>query len=132
MRSARNRSDISATGGSYEAHFRHRVIAINLYGYGKTEPWRDGPLQTLADQAYLLKSLIQNSSGPMSLVGHSFGGSVAMKAAALFKNSIQRLVLIEPNPFYLLEQHTRHDGFREACTLRDAINLHYSQGDGQD
>ena len=38
------------------------------------------------------------------LVGHSFGGSVAMKVAARLQGRVTKLVLLEPNPVYLLAQ----------------------------
>jgi pimeloyl-ACP methyl ester carboxylesterase len=100
---------------------RYRLIAVNLYGYGGTEPW-DGPAdQTLSDQAMLLAGIMSEAEQPVSVVGHSFGGSVAMKAAALFPDRVDRLVLIEPNPFYLLRSAGRDDAFGEAMTLRDCI-----------
>ena len=77
--------------------------------------------QTLQDQAELLHAILPDQERNFSIVGHSFGGSVAMKAAALFGNCVQRLVLIEPNPFYLLEQDDRPDAFAEAKGLRDCI-----------
>lgn len=102
------------------AHKLH-FIAINLFGYGATKPWTGRKLQTLEDQARLLAPFVPNDGSKFSIVGHSFGGSVAMKAAAMFKDQIDRLVLIEPNPFYLLQQHGRDEAFQDALALRDTI-----------
>jgi pimeloyl-ACP methyl ester carboxylesterase len=55
------------------------------------------------------------------LVGHSFGGSVAMKVAARLTGRVARLVLLETNPFYLLAQARRIDAFAEAVELRNYI-----------
>lgn len=100
---------------------RYRLIAVNLYGYGATNPW-DGPAdQTLDDQARLLAGIMAEADQPLSIVGHSFGGSVSMKLAALFPDCVDRLVLIEPNPFYLLRLAGRDDAFHEAMTLRNCI-----------
>ena len=55
------------------------------------------------------------------LVGHSFGGSVAMKAAALMRGRVTKLVLLETNPFYLLQQAGHMEAFAEAKALRDCI-----------
>lgn len=100
---------------------RFHLVAINLFGYGKTRAWHDREPQTLKDQARLVEAHLPADGSKVSIVGHSFGGSVAMKAAALYKDRTHRLVLIEPNPFYLLEQHGRHAAFQEAVRLRDAI-----------
>lgn len=45
----------------------------------------------------------------MHLVGHSFGGSVALKAAELLGNGVARMILLEPNPSHLLLQAGRTD-----------------------
>jgi len=100
---------------------RFHVVALNLYGYGATAPWQDGRAQTLEDQARLVEPFLPDTGAAVSIIGHSFGGSVAMKAAALFKDQVDRLVLIEPNPFYLLQQHGRNAAFQDAANLRDTI-----------
>lgn len=107
----------------------YHVIAINLFGYGKTRVWEDnGGSQRLEDQARLIVPFLPAAGEQFSIVGHSFGGSVAMKAAALFKDQVKRLVLIEPNPFYLLENHGRTAAYQEAVTLRDLIKTHGKAG----
>lgn len=100
---------------------RFHCIAINLFGYGATEPWSNGETQTLEDQARLLEPFLADDGEMVGIVGHSFGGSVAMKAASIFKDKVDRLVLIEPNPFYLLKQHGRVEAYEEATRLRDTI-----------
>lgn len=105
------------------------VIAVNLFGYGKTRPWdENGNLQRLEDQAKLIEPFVPTDGKQMSLVGHSFGGSVAMKAASLFKDCVKRLVLIEPNPFYLLNTYGRMAAYEEAVALRDSIKKHGKAG----
>src|SRR5450759_958606 len=93
---------------------RFRVIAINLFGYGQTTPWLDARLQTLSDQAGLVLTLCEQTQSPIHIVGHSFGGSVALKAATMLGPRVGRLVLLEPNPFYLLKQHGRTDDYEES------------------
>ena len=107
---------------------KFHVIAVNLFGYGKTEKWRGERTQTLEDQAMLLKSFLPTDDNQLSIVGHSFGGSVAMKAAALFQDRVNRLVLIEPNPFYLLNQHGLTDAYQEAVSLRSCITENGHKG----
>lgn len=104
------------------------VIAINLFGYGETPRWEVDGAQRLTDQARLIEPFLPNETGKMSIVGHSFGGSVAMMAAAMFKKKVRRLVLIEPNPFYLLEKSGRSEAYQEAVILRDSIKSHGKSG----
>src|SRR5271169_6982576 len=94
------------------------VRAVNLYGYGKTPPWSNDAPQSLDDQARLVETALPTNADTFCLVGHSFGGSVAMKLAARLVGRVTRLVLLETNPFYLLAQSGRVDAFAEAMELR--------------
>jgi pimeloyl-ACP methyl ester carboxylesterase len=62
-------------------------------------------------------------------VGHSFGASVALKAAMLLGSQVGTLVLLEPNPFYLLKQGGRTKAFLESRALRDHVKCFGSLGD---
>jgi pimeloyl-ACP methyl ester carboxylesterase len=101
--------------------YRFHVRAVNLFGYGKTPPWPSDEMQTLNDQAGLVEAAIPPDVREIYLVGHSFGGSVAMKVAARLGGSVAKLVLLETNPFYLLAQAGRMDAFAEAMELRNCI-----------
>jgi pimeloyl-ACP methyl ester carboxylesterase len=100
---------------------RFRVRAVNLFGYGKTPPWPAEATQSLDDQARLVEAALPAHTGEIYLVGHSFGGSVAMKTAARLCGRVARLVLLETNPFYLLGQFGRIDAFAEALELRNCV-----------
>ena len=93
------------------------VRAVNLYGYGKTPPWLSDAPQTLDDQARLVETPLPRNADTVCLVGHSFGGSVAMKLAALLSDRVTKLVLLETNPFYLLEQQGRSLAARSRARL---------------
>ena len=110
---------------------RHRVLAVNLFGYGDTTPWPENAVQTLADHADPVLALCSNSSGPVSIVGHSFGGSVALKAALHLGHKVAGLVLLEPNPFYLLSQHKRQAAYEEIKALRNHGKQYGAVGDWQ-
>jgi len=99
---------------------QYRVIAPNLFGYGSSPKWLKKRNQTLSDQVDLLRGFFDENES-ISIVGHSFGGSVAMMAAKEYAEKIKKLVLIEPNPFYLLENHSDPDSYQEALNLRDII-----------
>src|SRR6266508_653793 len=61
---------------------RFQVVAVDLFGYGESSSWPPRRPQTLTDQAELVLGLFQHlGRRPLALVGHSFGGAVAMKAA---------------------------------------------------
>lgn len=106
-----------------------RVLAVNLFGYGGTSAWNEEAAQTIADQADLVFRLVRNIPGPVRIVGHSFGGSVAFKAAAMLGRRVSHLFLFEPTLFHLLAQNGRCEAYAEATALRDFIKFHGKKGD---
>ena len=101
----------------------YHLIAPNLFGYGGTDSWSGQKQQTLEDQAEIIRQFIPLDGKKFSLVGHSFGGSVAMMAAKVFRRQLDKLVLIEPNPNYLLRVMGRSDDFNEILAMRDFIKI---------
>jgi pimeloyl-ACP methyl ester carboxylesterase len=88
---------------------RYRVVAPDLHGYGDSDVWSGrGPL-ALADEARLVTRLMDRFSAPVHLVGHCYGGAVALEAALENRHRLRSLTLIEPTAFHLL----RSRGARE-------------------
>ena len=108
---------------------RHRVRALHLYGYGATTPWPERETQTLEAQARIVVAACEGLGEPVALVGHSFGGTVALKAATLLGPRVGRMVLIEPNPMYLLAQAGRDEEYAEVCALRDHVKHFGARGE---
>ena len=54
---------------------------------------------------------------------------MALKAALRLGDKVAGLVLLEPNPFYLLSQHKRQAAYEEAKALRDHIKQYGAIGD---
>jgi pimeloyl-ACP methyl ester carboxylesterase len=107
----------------------HHLIAPNLYGYGATDKWAFQRPQTLKNQAELIRQFIPSDGRKFSLVGHSFDGSVAMMAAKLFQHHIDKLILIEPNPFYLIRDLGHDSTYNEVMALYDCIKPNGANGD---
>ena len=112
-----------------ELRDRFRVRAVNLFGYGRTPPGPEGRTQALDDQARLVEAALPRDADEIFLVGHSFGGAVAMKAAAGLGDRVRKLVLLEANPFDLLAQHGRFRAYGEAVELRDCIKVCGDRGE---
>jgi pimeloyl-ACP methyl ester carboxylesterase len=104
------------------------VRAVNLFGYGKTPQWSSDGAQRLEDQAALVEAALPPDAEKLCLVGHSFGGSVAMKVAARLSQRVRRLVLLEPNPFYLLRQAGHAAAFAEIMALRNLVKTRGALG----
>ncbi|GAB4376729.1 MAG: hypothetical protein Kow00114_40590 [Kiloniellaceae bacterium] len=84
------------------------AITPDLPGYGRAafrdgrrDPDRDGPPSLDADAAAVLRGL-GDAAAAFHLVGHSYGGAVAMKIALNHPGRVLSLTLIEPVLFHLL------------------------------
>jgi pimeloyl-ACP methyl ester carboxylesterase len=97
----------------------YRVLAPDLLGYGRSAPWpRDVPLASDGELG-VLEALLDVAGRPVHLVGHSYGGTVAMSAARRFPRRVASLTLIEPVAFHLLRRADEPDGWREIAALAE-------------
>jgi pimeloyl-ACP methyl ester carboxylesterase len=84
----------------------YRFLAPDLYGYGGTDAWPgQGPLG-LAEEAALADAVLAGTDDPIHLVGHSYGGAVALRFALQHAKRLRSLTLIEPVAFHLLRGAT--------------------------
>lgn len=81
---------------------RFRVIAVDLYGSGKTPVWPQDRPMFLDDEVSLLSPVFRGAGDRFHLIGHSFGGAVALKAALEYRDRLVSLVLYEPVLFSVL------------------------------
>jgi pimeloyl-ACP methyl ester carboxylesterase len=81
---------------------RFRVIAGDLYGHGNSPPWPHGNTIYLEDEVEFLEPVFRAAGESFHLIGHSFGGAVALKAALKYPGRVRSLVLFEPVLFSLL------------------------------
>lgn len=71
------------------------VIAPDLRGHGDSE-WIRGGTYTTLDYVYDIAQLIhQLELGPLSILSHSMGGSIALRYAGLFPETVKQMVVME-------------------------------------
>jgi len=92
---------------------RHRVLAINLFGYGETSRWPGTRPLTAADQAELVAGVLASVPGPLAVIGHSMGAVVAFEVAARLGKRVSALVAFEPIFFGDLKARGPADAFEE-------------------
>ena len=127
--SACSRTQWTALGAQLAHDFN--VLAPDLHGYGESDPWPDrGPLR-LADETAIVEALAGTCRKPVHLVGHSFGGAVALKAALDGRFALRSLTLVEPVAFHILGNGAAREAryFAEVLDLAHAVKVAVSFGD---
>ena len=82
------------------------MIAVDGWGAGKSPQWPSAGFPTLDDEVRLLGAALERAGDRFHLVGHSYGGAVAVKAAMTYPARVRSLALYEPTLFHLV---TRDD-----------------------
>jgi pimeloyl-ACP methyl ester carboxylesterase len=104
---------------------RYRLVAPDL-----SACQAPGPADfSIAQDCDLVAQLIAMTGGKAHLVGHSYGGIVAVMSALKRPESVSTLTLIEPSCFHLLAQAARQAEDAEIKALRDAQQRSFASGD---
>lgn len=80
------------------------VYAPSLIGSGDSGAWHGERAFTLLDEAQPILDIVDRTAARVHLVGHSYGGGVALKVASMRPKRIASLSLYEPSAFHLLRQ----------------------------
>src|SRR5262245_691051 len=107
---------------------RFRLIAPDLIGYGRTDPWSSGHEFSIDDELRLIEPLVQ---APAHVVAHSYGGVIALAMARAGRVAIRSLTLIEPVAFYALRGSGEPEAWAEAKAFGKDYLAHVASGDSE-
>ncbi len=108
----------------------HRLIAIDLHGYGASPMPPPGQPFTLHHEVRLIESVLQVALLPgetFHLVGHSYGAAVALQLARWKPHRLHSLALYEPVAVHLLPPG--HRGRVEFEAVRDELQRCADRGE---
>ncbi len=77
---------------------RLNMVAFDLPGHGQSGDWH-GPGHIQDAAVAIARSFLEETSGRVELIGHSFGATVLLRLAVEVPDRVSTLTLIEP-PFY--------------------------------
>jgi pimeloyl-ACP methyl ester carboxylesterase len=106
-----------------------RAVMLDLPGWGASEP--PSPEGSVLHQQVAAVEAVINKTigGPVHLVGHSHGGTVALLVALAARVSIRSLTLFEPLPIQILPDAGRDDAVNEMTTFLKDYRAAHEAGD---
>lgn len=108
---------------------RFRLLAPNLHGYGRSTPWPEGRRLDLAAEAALLRGVIGYCGAPVHLVGHSYGGLLALSIVRTAPRDLASLALIEPMSVGVLRSEREDGALSEVDRMQRLFFAAFDGGD---
>lgn len=109
----------------------HDVHALDFHGHGLQPAWTSARPMRLADDAALARQLLESERG-VHLVGHSYGGAVALHIAARWPHRVRSVVVYEPVALCLLGEMLPHaDATAEVRGIGAFMRASAARGDAE-
>jgi pimeloyl-ACP methyl ester carboxylesterase len=106
---------------------RFRCVTTSLLGYGKTAERRTAGDPSISHEADALESVIRRAGGPVHLVGHSFGGLVALAVALRNRVPLASLAILEAPAVEVLREDIDDQHYR---AFRQMTESYFAAFDG--
>jgi pimeloyl-ACP methyl ester carboxylesterase len=107
---------------------RFNLRTVDLHGHGTQPDWSGDQPLTLADEAALVKPLLWEAGGA-HVIGHSYGGAVALKLATTYPHLVRSLVAYEPVLFGWMMVDGHWEAVRDVIVLVSSIHACLERGD---
>ena len=113
---------------------RCRVIAPDLHGHGRSPAWPVDAADELNVDARAVTALLDGAESRTApgvhLVGHSYGGAVALQIALRAPQRVRSLTLYEPVAFGVIRQAAPDDtAFGEIAEIADSVEALVRRGE---
>jgi pimeloyl-ACP methyl ester carboxylesterase len=108
-----------------------RSVTTSLLGYGGTSERRSAGDPTISGNAEAMESVIRRAGGRVHLVGHSFGGLVALAVALRNRVSLASLVIVEAPAVDILRERKLDQHYRAFRRMTDAYFADFAGGNAE-
>jgi pimeloyl-ACP methyl ester carboxylesterase len=111
---------------AWEGQFR--CVTTSLLGYGQTAERRTAQDPGISHEAEILDSVIRKAGGPVHLVGHSFGGLVALAVALRNRVDLASLSIVEAPAVELLRDSNEDRHYHAFRQMTQAYFADFENG----
>lgn len=108
---------------------RFRCVTTSLLGYGRTAERRTAGDAHIRHEAEILEAVVRRAACPVHLVGHSFGGLVALAVALRNRVPLHSLTVLEAPAAELLRTMGEGGHYRAFREMTDAYLAAVRAGD---
>lgn len=108
---------------------RYRFVGTSLCGYGETAETRSLDDLGIEHQVKVIETVAHRIGAPVHLVGHSFGGTIALATALAGTVEIRSIATFEANPLLLLRERGHSELFAEMREMSTAFETAWHAGE---
>lgn len=107
----------------------YRMATISLCGYGATGESRSLEDYDLAHEIRVIEAVAEEIGQPLHLVGHSFGGTIALASALVGRIEVLSIAVFEANPLELIREEGGQAAYDEVRRMSEAFEAAYHAGE---
>lgn len=108
-----------------------RCVTTSLPGYGGTAERRPAGNSSVAYLAEAVETVVSKAGGRVHLVGHSFGGLVALAVTLRDRVPLASLTVVEPPAIELLLECGEHQHYRAFGRMTESYVAAFNSGDAE-
>lgn len=108
---------------------RYEVLAPDLLGYGTSGAWEEGKAFHFRQDLEHLESLLSDDARRIDVVGHSYGGFLALQLALARPQLVRSIAVYEPVAFGALDRAADREALAQLEGVRTAWEPDSSGGD---
>lgn len=122
-----------ATPAAWRAMHRllpgYRLVSTSILGYGGTAETRSLDDLDMAHEVRVVEAAAARIGEPVHLVGHSFGGTIALAAAMAGRIAVRSIATFEANPLLMIAAQGRRDLFADARAMASGFEAAHLAGE---
>lgn len=107
----------------------YRCIATSICGYGGTAETRSLDDFGMEHQVRVVEAVARHADAPVHLVGHSFGGTVALAVAFAGAVEVLSIATFEANPLAIIRQRGRDELYAATHQMSADFEQAYNAGE---